>query len=213
MVSLLLGMFQSGCIGFVERHELQSDSWVQVLQSEQSQVKVRTAQSRFYDTKDKRAMLAAIVATMQDLDFQIAVLDVELGVVSGKKYMTAERPGEVGLPSYLLYDEESLVALNRVYRSWGPFQARADLVRLTVTVRDRNEEQIIVRASAQHFLRPVETRAAYLQFFGSLESSLFAARSVDKGGAFDDPTPAEEVPATPEVSPQETPLELEPSAD
>ena len=178
LLGVLIALSQAGCFGFVERHVIQGDNTVQVLQSEESQVKVRSAQSRFYDTKDKRAMLEAIVATLQDLEFQISVLDPELGVVSGKKYLSAERPGPGGLPSYLLYDEESLVVMNRVYRSWGPFQARADLVRLSVTVRDRNEKQLIVRASAQHFLRPVETPEAYQSFFAALEQSLFAANAL-----------------------------------
>lgn len=65
---------------------------------------------------------------------------------------------------------------NRVYRSWGPFQARSDLVRLTVTVRQRNVEQLIVRASAQYYLRPVEEPEAYQKFYAALEKALFAQR-------------------------------------
>ena len=169
------------------RHEIQGDNYAQVLRSEASQVKVRVAQSRSYDTKDKRAMLEAVVATIQDLGFQVGVLDQRLGIVTAKKYLSAERPRGKGLATYLLYDEESLVALNRVYRTWGPFQARADLVRLTVTVRDRNEAQLIVRASAQHYLRPVETPGAYQAFFAALERALFAQRALDRPSA---PPPA-----------------------
>jgi len=114
---------------------------------------------------------------MQDLDFQIGVLDQTLGVVAGRKYLSRERPSGWGLPSYLLYDEQGLVALGRsVYRTWGPFQARADLVRLTVTVRDRNESQLIVRASAQHFVRPIEEAEPYQSFYRVLDKALFIAR-------------------------------------
>jgi hypothetical protein len=49
-------------------------------------------------------------------------------------------------PTYYLYDEEALVAFTRSYRRWGPFWHRADLVRLTVTVRARNEKELLVRA-------------------------------------------------------------------
>ena len=184
----------AGCTGLASRHEIQRDNWVQVLKSEESQVKVRAAQSRFYDTKDKRAMLEAIVATLQDLGFQVGVLDQRLGIVSGKKYLSAERPGPGGLPSYLLYDEEGLVVMNRVYRSWGPFQARADLVRLTVTVRDRNAEQVIVRASAQYYLRPVEKPEAYQKFFAALDQSLFASRAGDEPAS--EPSGGSGAPAT-----------------
>ena len=191
----LISLIQLGCANIEMRHEIQGDNRVQILKSEESQVKVRAAQSRFYDTKNKIAMLEAIVETMQDLGFQVSVLDPSLGIVSGKKYLSEERPRGNELPTYLLYDEESLVVMNRVYRTWGPFQARADLVRLTVTVRDRNTEQLIVRASAQHYLRPVETPEAYQKFFRALDQSLFAtraARDPEPSGPPTLPIPAED---------------------
>lgn len=188
----LLAAVCTGCVGMASRHEIQGDNFAQVLLSEESQVKVRNAQSRVFDTTDKRMMLEALVATFQDLGFQIEVLDAGLGILSGKSYLSAERPSERGLPTYLLYDEESLVVFNRNYRTWGPFQARADLVRLTATVRQRNARQLIVRASAQHYLRPVEDPAAYQKFFAALEQALFSER------ARLDPVPLEEAaPAAP----------------
>ena len=158
LAMMILGaVFSQGCTGLHGRHEIQSDNWSQVLRSEESQVKVRNAQSRVFDTMDKRLMLEALVVTFQDLGFKIEVLDLDLGIISGKRYLSAERPSGRELASYLLYDEESLVVFNRVYRSWGPFAARSDMIRLTATVRTRNQAQLIVRASAQYFLRPVET--------------------------------------------------------
>ncbi len=171
---LLLGVV-FGC-GYHERHELMSDSTNQIWLSEESQVKVRNAQSRVFDTTDKIAMLEAIVATLQDIGFQIEVLDETLGIVSAKRFLDLERPADALLPTYLLYDEESLVVMNRNYRSWGPFQRRSDLVRLTVTVRPRNEVQLIVRASAQYYLRPVEEPEAYQPFYAALEKTLLAER-------------------------------------
>jgi len=169
----------SRCLmGFAGRHEIQGDNFGQVLQSEASQVKVRNAQSRVFDTTDREGMIRALIATFQDLGFQVEVLDPELGIVSGKRYLSAERPSGWELPTYLMYDEESLVVFNRVYRTWGPFQARADMVRLTATVRQRNVEQLIVRASAQYFLRAVEEPAAYQKFYRTLEQALFAERAV-----------------------------------
>jgi hypothetical protein len=166
----------TGCASYGLRHEIQRDSRDQILLSERSQVKVRNAQSRFYDTTDKRQMIRALIATFQDLGFRIEVLDETLGIISGKKFLDAERPGTAGLPTYLLYDEESLVVFNRSYRTWGPFQRRSDLVRLTVTVRNRNEKQLIVRASAQYYLRPVENAEAYQKFYAALAKALFAER-------------------------------------
>lgn len=165
----------AGC-GYGSRHVIQSDSSTQIYLSEWSQVKLRNAQSRVFDTTDKLRMLEAVVATFQDLGFQIEILDEKLGIVTGKKFLDAERPGTSGLASYLVYDDESLVVFNRSYRTWGPFYRRSDLVRLSVTVRNRNEEQLIVRASAQYYLRPVERPEAYQSFYAALEQALFAQR-------------------------------------
>ena len=175
----------TGCVSYGMRHEIQSDSQDQIWLSEQSQVRVRNAQSRVFDTTDKREMLEAVVSTFQDLGFQIEVLDEVLGIITGKKFLDAERPGTSGLPTYLLYDDESLVIFNRSFRTWGPFYRRSDLVRLTVTIRNRNDEQLIVRASAQYYLRPVESADAYQKFYAALQQALFTERmlgvDVDEG--------------------------------
>lgn len=168
--------FLSAC-GYAERHELMSHSESQIWLSEESQVKVRNAQSRVFDSIDEIGMIEAVVATLQDIGFQIEVLDETLGIVSAKRFLDIERPADSELPTYLLYDEEALVVLNRSYRTWGPFQRRSDLVRLTVTVRPRNESQLIVRASAQYYLRPVEEPEAYQQFYAALEKSLLTERA------------------------------------
>ena len=174
---LLAAATTVGCSPYWVRHEIQSDARAQIYRAGPSQVQVRNAQSRVFDTADRLLMLEAVVATFQDLGFQIELLDEVLGVVSGKKFLDLERPGAGGLPSYLLYDEESLMLFNRSYRTWGPFQRRSDLVRLTVTVRERNASQLIVRASAQFYLRPIEDPAAYQRFYAALEQALFASRA------------------------------------
>lgn len=154
------------------RHINQWDSREQIWLSEASQVKIRAAQSRVFDTMDRRRMLAAIVSTLQDLDFKLEVLDEELGVVSGKKYVENEQTYGADL-SYLLYQPDALLVLNRNYRTWGPFTHRSNLVRFTATLRKRNEAQIVVRASAQFYLRAVEDPVPYQQFFRALEQAVF----------------------------------------
>jgi hypothetical protein len=161
------------------RHVNQWDSREQIWFSEESQVKIRTAQSRVFDTADRRKMLATIVSTLQDLDFKVEALDEELGLVSGKKYVENERIYGLDL-SYLLYQPDTLLVLNRHHRTWGPFSHRSNLVRFTVTVRRRNETQLVVRASAQFYLRAVEDPVPYQQFFRTLEQALFLeGHSVD----------------------------------
>jgi hypothetical protein len=95
-----------------------------------------------------------------------------LGVVSGKKYVENEQIYGVDL-SYLLYQPDALLVLNRNYRTWGPFDHRSNLVRFTVTVRKRNDSQLVVRASAQFYLRAVEDPVPYQQFFRALEQAVF----------------------------------------
>jgi hypothetical protein len=53
-------------------------------------------------------------------------------------------------------------------------------LKMTVTVRQRGESQVLVRANIEHGLRPVTTPQPYQQFFTSLEKSLFLqAHEVD----------------------------------
>ncbi len=175
-----LSLLLHGCFTPYEaRHENQWDSREQIWLSEESQVKLRSAQSRVFDTVDRVAVLEAVVATMQDLGFMVEVLDQQLGVVSAKKYVDLERPTFLD-PSYLLYRPDTLLILTRNIHTWGPFFHRSDLVRLTATVRKRNDAQLVVRASAQFYLRAVEDPVPYQQFFRSLEQSLFLqGRSVE----------------------------------
>jgi len=170
------GLLAAACSPYMGRHELQWDSLDQIWQAEASQVKVRNAQSRVFDTNDRLGTLEAVVATFQDLGFQVEVLDEALGIVSGKKFTGLEK-SRVGFdPTYVLYDAESLVEFSRTYRSWGPFWHRSDLVRLTVTVRARNEKQLVVRAAAQFQLRPIEAPEPYQEFFRTLEQAMFSER-------------------------------------
>jgi hypothetical protein len=177
VLSLMLGgvfcLLLQGCpMPYELRHDNQWDSHEQIWLSEESQVKLRAAQSRAFDTTDRMRMLAAIVSTLQDLDFKLEVLDEELGVVSARKFVENERIYGIDL-SYLLYQPDALLVLNRNYRTWGPFNHRSNLVRVTATVRKRNDAQLIVRTSAQYYLRAVEDPAPYQQFFRTLEQALF----------------------------------------
>ena len=60
--------------------------------------------------------------------------------------------------------------------SWGAIWRRSDLVRLSVTVRARNESQLIVRAAAQFHPRPVEEPQAYQRRGRRAEVGDLAAR-------------------------------------
>jgi hypothetical protein len=56
-----------------------------ILLTEESQVKLRSIQSRVFDTTDRNLMLRTIIATLQDLGFVIDDADETLGTVSATK--------------------------------------------------------------------------------------------------------------------------------
>ena len=165
-------LLAAACISPYESHlAVRWDAREEILLSDESQVRVRDAQSRVFDTSDRLRALAAVVATFQDLGFQVGVLDEALGIVSGKTFVALEEPPVTAFgldPSSVLYSAESLVVFSPSFRTWGPFWYRDNLVRLTVTVRARNAEQLIVRASAQYCLQPVEDPEPYRDFFALL---------------------------------------------
>lgn len=171
-------LLQAACAGEGSPYSIQWSSEDQIWLAEESQVQVRAAQSRIFEDSDKERMLEAVVTTFQDAGFQVEVLDETLGIVSGKKFLPRSALVDA---SYYLYDEESLVVFARSDRTWGPFRHRDDLVRLTVTVRPRNQSQLIVRAAAQMRLSPLEAPLAYQKFFRALESALFAQRELAGG--------------------------------
>lgn len=56
-----------------------------ILEASESQVRLRSIQSRVYDYADRNRMLRTIIATLQDLGFVIDDADENLGTVSGTK--------------------------------------------------------------------------------------------------------------------------------
>ena len=56
-----------------------------ILQAQESQVKLRSIQSRVFDTNDSRFLLRTIIATLQDLGFVIDDAEETLGTVTATK--------------------------------------------------------------------------------------------------------------------------------
>ncbi len=114
-----------------------------LLDSEESQVQLRSIQTRVFDTTDKEKTLRTIMATLQDLGFVLDEADSILGTVTATK-------------------------LNRY------------ALRITVSVRPRGENQLLVRANCQYENKPVIDPEPYQQLFTSLEKAMFlAAHQVD----------------------------------
>lgn len=53
----------------------------------ESQVKLRSIQTRAFDTTDKKTMMQTVISAMQDLDFIIDKADFDLGTISGTKFL------------------------------------------------------------------------------------------------------------------------------
>ncbi len=158
---------------------LQMDSKSQILMSNSSQVRLRSIQSRVFDTTDKLKIMNAAVAAMQDLYFNIDVLDEDLGVVSGKRlFHDDDKP--VTDPTYYSYRTDELIIFNTNFRTWGPFNYRYDLTRMTVTVRPKEKTRSLVRASVQYAIRAVEDPEMYQKFFKTLGQSLFLSGQLDE---------------------------------
>lgn len=132
----------------------------QILRTEESQVKLRSIQSRVFDTTDRIGMLTTIIATLQDLGFVIDDASETLGTVSGTK---------------------------RSYRTdsfcFAPIQIPYQL-RMTVSIRPRGDTQMIVRANSQYDQKiapaydhygpeTLENPEPYQQFFAALSKALF----------------------------------------
>jgi len=116
----------------------------QILSTDQSQVALRSIQSRAFDTTDKKLMMRSVINTLQDLDFLIQDSSLDLGTVTGQKFH--------GITT----------------------------VKMSVTVKERNEKQLLVRANAQFGLKAVEDPKTYQDFFVALEKSIFlTAHQVD----------------------------------
>jgi len=58
-----------------------------ILDLSQDQLKLRSIQTRAFDTSDKEKMMRSIMATLQDLDFVITKADYDLGIVTATKFI------------------------------------------------------------------------------------------------------------------------------
>ena len=67
--------FVSGCQSTSER----------LLDSDQSQLKLRSIQTKAFDTSDKEKTMRSVMATLQDLEFVIDKADLAVGVVTATK--------------------------------------------------------------------------------------------------------------------------------
>jgi hypothetical protein len=60
-----------------------------VMSGAESQLKMRSIQTRAFDTSDRQKVLRAVIATLQDLEFFIDSADASLGSVTARKFNIA----------------------------------------------------------------------------------------------------------------------------
>lgn len=76
-VILILSLILAGCATTAGK----------AFETSESQVKLRSIQTRAFDTTDKKMMMQTVISTMQDLDFVIDKADFVLGTVTGSKFL------------------------------------------------------------------------------------------------------------------------------
>lgn len=117
-----------------------------------SQVKIRNIQSREYETTDKRAVMHAVLATMQDLGFVIEQADERLGTVTGTSYL------------------DGVIKLSVSVRQKQDFSAKDE--------QSKAPARVIVRANARALdgwnrMQTLLEPRAYQNFFNALSQTLF----------------------------------------
>ena len=78
--ALSLGLTCSGCATTSQK----------ILETDKSQVQLRSMQTRAFDTADKKKMMQTVISTMQDLDFVVEKADFMLGSITGSKFLGYE---------------------------------------------------------------------------------------------------------------------------
>ena len=124
----------------------------QLLKMDESQVQLRSMQTRAFDTTEKDKMLRTVISTLQDLGYIVNEANEVIGTVSARTTHI----------KYKFLEKKNYALL------------------ITVTVRPRGETQLLVRANAEYGKRPVEDPLVYQNFFTVLEKSIFlTAHEVD----------------------------------
>ena len=123
-----------------------------LLRMDESQVKLRTMQSRAFDTTDKDTMLRTVISALQDLGYIVNEANEVIGAVSAH-------------------------TTDIKYKLW---EKKVYPLLITVTVHPRGETQLLVRANAQYNKKAVRNPLVYQNFFNVLEKSVFlAAQEID----------------------------------
>lgn len=125
-------------------------------------------------------------ATTQDRLFDTDTSQVQLRSIQSRAFDTADKDKTLRAVIATLQDlgliiEKADSALGLVTATKQDLRLGTwQVLKMTVSVRQRGETQVLVRANIEHKLKPVTTAEPYQQFFTSLEKSMFLqAHEVD----------------------------------
>ena len=140
--SILIGL--PGC-GSIQKRMMELET--------SRQLKLRSMQTRAFDTTDKNKMLRTVIATLQDLGYIVNEANEVIGTVSA--HTTSK---------YRILEKKKFYPLL-----------------ITVTVRPRGETQLLVRANARYKQHEaIQNPLFYQNFFTVLAKSIFlTAHEVD----------------------------------
>lgn len=80
----LIGIF----VGSIIAPGCVTNTTKKAFETNESQVQLRSIQTRAFDMTDKSIMMQAVISTMQDLDFVLDKVDYVIGSVTGSKFLS-----------------------------------------------------------------------------------------------------------------------------
>lgn len=125
--------------------------------------------------------LAACQTNSRDQVLQTSKSQVELRSMQSRAFDTSDKEQTLRTVMATLQDLGFVLdKADAVLGSVSGTKLDGYQLRMTVTVRPRSAESMMVRANAQYNITPVEDPAPYQQFFAALEKSMFlTAHQVD----------------------------------
>jgi hypothetical protein len=137
-------------------------------------LKLRQLQTRRFESKDEKALLAACAAVLQDLEFTLDQSETALGIIVASKDRSAVEAGQVigsifvalliGVP--VPWDEKQKIRASLVTRPAGP-DGNNTLVRVTFQRMVWNTQGHVTKSE------PLDEPRFYQEFFEKLSKAVF----------------------------------------
>ena len=151
----------------------------EALQLSPESLALRQLQTRRFETKDEKALLASGAALLQDLGFTIEASSTEVGLIVVSKDRSAVEAGQVatsifiglltaavGAPVFIPWDEKQKMRASLVTRPYGPNNENT-LVRITFQRVVWNTKKEISKTE------PLNDPQFYQEFFDKLSKAVF----------------------------------------